>query len=182
MGDFVSQPYAATSKSTKGAVEVRLEREGALWFGPVPHRLAVRKIIHYKPGSGFFTVDYSITNRESAPVGIWFGVEMSIGLMAGDAHDRYYKIEDRTLKQNRLKSIGEEPGVKQFSLVDEWLGIETSFRLDKPATFWRFPIETVSLSEAGFEKLFQCSVVTPNWRIHLENEFSFQLTQSITKL
>ena len=70
------------------------------------------------------------------------------------AHDRYYDINGRTLKDRRLKRIGEEENVQSVRLVDEWLKIQTEFTLQKPATLWRFPIETVSLSEAGFERLY----------------------------
>jgi len=32
---------------------------------------------------------------------------------------------------------------------------------------WRFPIETVSMSEAGFERVYQNSVVVPLWEVDL---------------
>ena len=36
------------------------------------------------------------------------------------------------------------------------------------ATFWRFPIETVSQSEGGFEKTYQGSSITAVWPLLLK--------------
>jgi 4-alpha-glucanotransferase len=57
--------------------------------------------------------------------------------------------------------------VREFGAVDEWMNVEVSFVLGRPAGLWRFPIETVSLSEAGFERLYQGSVMIPHWRFTL---------------
>jgi len=54
--------------------------------------------------------------------------------------------------------------------------------VDKPLTLWRFPIETVSLSEAGFERLYQSSVVFLHSKIRLEKEYSIAFKLSIGKL
>ncbi|MBI5472090.1 MAG: DUF1926 domain-containing protein [Ignavibacteriae bacterium] len=182
LGDFVNQTYRHKVSLEGDGIRVTMWRDGALWFGPTPHRITVRKVIKFSSASTEFTADYTIINREDRPVDIWFGVEFCVGLMAGDAHDRYYEIEKRTLDDRRLRSAGAEPNVKKFRLVDEWLGIQTSFALKHAATLWRHPIETVSLSEAGFERIYQCSVVTPTWRTRLEKEVKFQIVQSVMRV
>jgi alpha-amylase len=181
-GDFVNQPYTHKVDIDAAGVKLTMRRNGALWFGDVPHRLSLQKIVRFNKDKSEFTVDYTITNGEDHPVDIWFGVECSVGLMAGNAHDRYYTIEKRALEDKRLASTGAEENVKRFSLVDEWLGIETSFVLKQAATLWRHPIETVSLSEAGFERIYQCSVVTPTWKTKLVKEVKYQIVQSVSKL
>ena len=40
--------------------------------------------------------------------------------------------------------------------------------LTDTATLWRFPVETVSQSEAGFERVYQGSAIVPLWRITLK--------------
>jgi len=182
LGDFVNQAYTSRTRKSGDHVEVTLERDGALWIGAMPHRVTIRKAVRYSPGSSEFSVDYTIINGEAAPIDVWFGVEFCVGLMAGDTHDRYYKIEGRTLKDKRLRSAGEEVDVKNCTLVDEWLGIETSFMFREPAVLWRHPLETVSLSEAGFERLYQASVVTPHWKFRLEKEHRLRCVQSVRRL
>jgi alpha-amylase len=188
LGDFVNQPYESriTQMESKGgsvnAVELALIRDGALWREGESHRLTVSKLIHYDAGISRFSVDYTLVNREESSIDVWFGVEWNVGLMAGDAHDRYYRFEGKKPDDPRLKSTGEETDVTSLQLVDEWLGIEVGFSTRLPATVWRFPIETVSLSEAGFERLYQSSVITFHWKVRLEKECTLQLVQSVKKL
>jgi alpha-amylase len=148
----------------------------------VPHRVTVEKTIRYQAGAEEYSVDYLVRNDESVPREVWFGVEFQAGLMAGDAHDRYYDIPGRVLADRRLRSSGEEREVTEVRLVDEWLGLETVFRFDRPATMWRCPIETVSLSEAGFERLYQSSTVLPHWRVRLDREFRLTVRQAVRAL
>ncbi len=182
LGDFVNQPYQSSVRESPTGVEVKLEREGALWFEKGKHRLKVRKVVRYKAGASELEVEYTLVNGEIASQEIWFGVEWNVGLMAGDAHDRYYAVHGRSLPDNRLRSKGEEREVHAFALVDEWLKVQTRFTVSRPTTLWRFPIETVSLSESGFERLFQSSVIVPNWKITLEREFAVRFTQSISQI
>jgi alpha-amylase len=181
-GDFVNQPFDVKVKRLGDEVKVSLHREGALWTSGLPHRIAVTKVFRYVGGAKQFTVDYTISNREEKPRDIWFGVECNVGLMAGNAHDRYYLVPGRSLEDPRLGSRGETSDVEMFELVDEWLKLRTGFTLSVAASLWRFPLETVSLSETGFERLYQSSIIVPNWRAHLIDEFTVRITQYVTGL
>ena len=182
LGDFVNQPYVTSVKQNASDIEIAFLREGALWFGREPHRLAVQKTVRFRADVPEIVADYVVTNRESTSIDIWFGIEFNVGLMAGNAHDRFYVIEGRPLDNNRLASTGEERNIRSWSLVDQWLGIEVLFTLRQPATLWRFPIETVSLSEGGFERLYQSSVVLPSWKLRLEKTFEVQISQAVRML
>jgi alpha-amylase len=182
LGDFVNQPYTVSASTRSGEVEVRLERAGALWFGDRPHRLSIHKTLRYRPGSGEFRMAYRLVNGEESPVQVQFGVECNVGLMAGDAHDRFYVIDGAEPADRRLRSAGEQRCVKRLALVDRWLGLETSFTFGLPAMLWRCPIETVSLSEAGLERLYQSSMVVPQWVMTLEREFAVEITQTVRAL
>ncbi len=189
LGDFVNQPYTSAQKVDRSEIEIVFEREGALWQGGVPHHVLVSKAVHYVDGQDSYTVDYRIVNREQRGIDVWFGVEFCVGEMAGDAADRFYDIEGRPLLDRRLRSTGEESNVKSFKLVDRWLRLQTKFNVDRPATVWRFPLETVSLSESGFERVYQGSVIIPHWRFRLEpaggvqsqgHEFRVRISQAVT--
>jgi hypothetical protein len=182
LGDFVNQAYDAAVKEVRGMADLTLARNGALWYGEKAHRLSVVKNVQFAGRKAEFTAAYTLTNMEARPAEVWFGIEFNVGLMAGDAHDRYYDIEGRYLRNKTLRSTGEETGVRSVRLVDEWLGIETEITFDKPATIWRFPIETVSLSEAGFERVYQSSVILALWRLNLSREFSIIASQSVQQI
>jgi alpha-amylase len=181
LGDFVNQPYEYHVERNGSSAALALVRNGALWPQEGPHRLTVRKLVTYDATRPVVIVDYTLVNREISPIDLWFGVEWNIGLMAGAAHDRYYRIKEKPPADARLKSVGEETDVKSITLVDEWLGIDVELSTNRAATIWRFPIETVSLSEAGFERLFQNSVITFHWKLRLEKEASFRLAQSVRR-
>jgi alpha-amylase len=183
LGDFVDQPFAATVDQHSRRTTIRQHREGALWPPDgKPHRIVLTKDIVHVSGSDSYEVSYEIENAEKNPVDIWFGVELNVGLLAGDASDRYYDIEGRPLQDCRLRSTGEEKDVRDFRLVDEWQMVETRFGLSSPATLWRSPVETTSLSEAGLERVYQSSLIFPHWRVRLSRSFSVRITQSVRRL
>ncbi len=182
LGDFVNQPYATKITQNASQMEIQFVREGALWFGREPHPVILQKTVRYVAGLPELVVEYLLTNNASTAIDVWFAVEFNVGLLAGRAHDRFYVIEGRQLDDAHLASTGEERNVRSWSLVDQWLGIEVAFSLRQPATLWRFPIETVSLSEGGFERVYQSSVVLPSWKLRLDNVFRVQISQTVRRL
>ena len=48
--------------------------------------------------------------------------------------------------------------------------MDLRFSFDRKAELWRFPIETVSQSEGGFERAYQSSVIFPHWGVPLKPE------------
>jgi alpha-amylase len=114
-----------------------------------------------------FIVKYTITNLSSEELNTSFGAEFNFSLLAGNAHDRYYDIPGHSLDKRNLASSGETNNVNQVSLVDEWLRLKLMLIFSQPAVLWRAPVETVSQSESGFERVYQSSLVMPIWRISL---------------
>ena len=71
------------------------------------------------------------------------------------------------LDKRNLASTGETNNVNQVSLVDEWLKLKLTLVFSRSASLWRAPVETVSQSEGGFERVYQSSMVMPIWRLSL---------------
>jgi alpha-amylase len=186
LGDFVNQPYVASLWNGGKEGEITLMREGAIWEGAKAHRVTVKKTVMIQAGRDEIAVEYRLQNLEKEEISVWFGVEFVLGMMAGDADDRYYEIQGRKPGDPRLRSSGEETGVSRWRVVDEWRRVETAFSLSQPAGLWRFPIETVSLSETGLERLYQSSVVIPHWRCRLgsgrKGQFRVRLVQKLREL
>ena len=162
-GDFVLGAYAAKVRKQKDAVAVMLEREGNVEGLPV----RVRKEVSLRGSDGGFIVRYELANQGNEELNTTFGSEFNVTLLAGNAHDRYYDIPGHVLDKRNLASIGETNNVSQVDLVDEWLKIRFIMEFTQPAILWRAPVETVSQSEAGFERVYQSSMVMPLWRISL---------------
>jgi alpha-amylase len=69
----------------------------------------------------------------------------------------------------------------EIHLIDEWFGIDIGLFMEQSSVIWRFPIETVSQSEGGFERVYQSSVLLPNWRLNLSPEQSWR-TKMVLKI
>ena len=95
--------------------------------------------------------------------------------MAGDAPDRYYHIPGHHLEDRRLASMGELKDISEVHLIDEWNRMKVVLKTDRKCNLWRFPIETVSLSESGFERIFQGSCLLFYWPLELEPKRQFEV-------
>jgi hypothetical protein len=162
-GDFVLGGYNVKQVKEGNAATVTLERDGNV----AGLGIRLSKEISLVKAAPQFTARYTIENRSGEELNTSFGSEFNISFLAGNAHDRYYDIPGHTLDRRNLASFGETNNVKELSLIDEWLGIRLSLSFDQTAVLWRAPVETVSQSEAGFERVYQSSMVMPLWRISL---------------
>ncbi len=181
LGDFVNSPYTRKIVHKQNKASVQFSREG---FVELDTKKPVRltKSFEFKSGSAEVVCHYLLQNMSQAPIDLDFGVEFNFGLMAGDAADRYYKVNGSKPSNARLRSAGTTENVSAVSLTDEWQGLVAGIEVDKPQILWRFPIETVSLSESGFERVYQSSVVFLHSRIILEKEYRMEFKLAITKL
>ena len=132
------------------------------------------------PGALELPVSYTILNKSAEPLETRFGVEFNFGLLSGHADDAYYRIPGLELDDRHLDSKGETEGVSELVLVHEYFGLEIALFLDGPATLWRLPIEAISNSESGFERVYQCSCILPHWSIRLEAGESWKVRLRFT--
>jgi hypothetical protein len=91
-------------------------------------------------------------------------VQCNLTLSAGDAPGRYFRVAGRP----SLGSRGRLEGAHGLAMVDEWLGGEVALSFSAPAEVAWAPVETVSLSESGFERIYQGSALLVSWPVRLE--------------
>jgi len=165
LGDFVNQPYSFTaSEAAGGGALVTLRREGKVWQGATQRPVTVEKRLRIDPGSDRMLVDYEITAGDGKALATRFGVELNWGLAGGnDAHTSV------TIGSQRfsLGEIGENDDVTETTIASDLWGIEIVTRTDRAATLWRFPLETVSASEGGFERNYQGTTMMLWWPINI---------------
>lgn len=166
-GDFVSSPYELSVAEQKGNIVILLRRLGNVKVGTEAEKVALSKKLVVTAGSDEVAVWYEVQNQEESPLQLWFGVEFNVALQAGHAPDRYFTFDGRKPAMPHLASSGEQESVREVVLVDEWRGLRVRIGFDQPATVWRFPIETISQSEGGFERVYQSSAVVPVWRLSI---------------
>src|SRR5262249_14965594 len=82
-------------------------------------------------------------------------VELNLGLHVANADDRYVEIDSRRDQPPHLAATSRHDGVESTAFVDAWAGRRLTVALEPACAFTRGPIETVSLSEGGAERVFQ---------------------------
>ncbi len=167
-GDFVNQPYSFRDTVKKNVHYLNFQRDGHVWCGDDFVPVSLSKDIIISPLSDELEINYIIQNSGNIDIELWFGTEFAYSLLAGNAPDRFYQIDNMCLQERNLASLGSIPNINNINLLDEWLGLHIRLEFDQETTVWRFPIETISMSEAGFERIYQCSVVFPNWKFKLD--------------
>ncbi len=184
LGDFTIEAYSYETIKDEGKLKIIMYRNGAIWLTDVPHKIYVEKEIDIFPNSSEISINYTIKNKEAVPINLWFATEFNYGLLAGDAPDRFYYFDNTEITDQKLASMGITESVLKMGLKDEWQKIDIQLIYSTPATVWRFPIETVSQSEGGVEKVYQNSVVLPNWKIYLPSrgEWKVNINHNIIQI
>jgi len=197
-GNFVNQPYQAKmepalSRSGKSSGKeapprihktigsgasrpqrLTMSRRSDVGVDNVLVPVEIKKTISFEPLKSRLQIDYSVSNLSAQTVDLWFGMEFLFALLAGNTDDRFYTFSGKKPENPQLGSIGVVENAQQVGLTEGWLKIKIDLQIAKPATIWRFPIETISQSEAGFERVYQSSIVFPNWQLHLNTNESWQ--------
>jgi alpha-amylase len=166
-GDFVDQPYRfAGKRSAQKKVALTLERDGHLARGDEKIPLFLEKRYAISAHAGIET-EYFIRCGDKPAGETVFAVELNLTLLAGDAEDRYYEAPGRALDDRRMNSIGILDLASSVRLVDQWTKMVIIIDFEPAADLWRFPIETVSQSESGFERTYQGSCLLAVWPLAL---------------
>jgi alpha-amylase len=164
-GDFVNQPYAVKWARKKDGVTVECVRDGNVWMHGVHAPLRVRKRFTVKPDSPSVFAEISVEAEQNLPESLWYGVELAFAFTSPNDPECTARIDGRTPDPAFLNARGESENATEFLLADRRQGFAVRTTVDKSAGLWRFPIETVSMSEAGFERVFQGTVAVFHWRI-----------------
>lgn len=97
----------------------------------------------------------------------FFAAELNFNLLAPRTDDRYIEVSGRTLDERFASSRGLESDVNLVRIVDEWRKFAIKMSLAQPADFYRYPVETVSNSESGLERTYQCTSLVFLWQSEL---------------
>ncbi len=183
LGNFVGQPYEAEAQQDGLGITATLEREGHVRrHGALsPQAVLVTKTLFVPNGREELLVRYIIQNKSQARLQTRFACEWNIHLLGGGGNDQaYYRVPGRQLANEHFDSSGEVEHVERFHIGNTWVQQDVAFALSQPATLWRYSIETVTGSEAGFERNHQGSCLTLLWPLLLEPGQNWQVEIACT--
>ncbi len=144
-----------------GAVGVRFIRSGRL--GATEIRLV--KTARLEAGERAITFGY-LVESVARDCEVTLGVEFGLSLLAGSAPDRYYYSPERE-KVGNLSTVERFGGLRSFGLRDEWQGIDLRLVFSREVDLCTYPVETISRSEGGVERVYQSSCVVPFFSLRL---------------
>ncbi len=165
----------ALAENKGGAAKILLARDGTIQKDSATIPVSINKNYSISGKEPKITCEYQITNNGKEVLEFFLGVEWNFTLLASDALDRYITVSDERYKMSHQ---GETRDVTGWSMTDEYFRFTTEFTSNMPVTLIRYPIETVSQSEGGFEANYQgtCTVALMPVRITagktLAREFS----------
>jgi alpha-amylase len=151
------------------AYEARIARQGRVPVLYLTGRteqagasLCVRKRFRLAPDAPLLTVDYEL-EPDGIPPEARFGAELNLAFYMGPPPDRVVEINGGRATDPSLFAVAETPDVRSVRISDAWLGLAARLTLDPPGTLWRCPVQTISQSEAGYERVAQQVALLAHW-------------------
>ena len=171
MGRFAEQPYETSIRQESDGLRVTLSREGQVRrhgaLGPL--QVFLNKTLFLPIGKERLVVVYTIENRAQAPLQTRFACEWNFNFLGGGGNDQAYcHIEGQELENDHFDGTGESIQVSSFSIGNSWIQQDLTFTLNEATMLWRYSIDTVTGSEAGFERTHQGNCLTLVWPLLLE--------------
>ncbi|MBD3257308.1 DUF1926 domain-containing protein [candidate division GN15 bacterium] len=167
-GDFVLERYDC--RILQGANRVILSRDGGLWRPEGRIGVSLTKEFTFEPGSDRIQVDYLLATSHPGGADVNFAIENNFNFQAGHAEDRYILIDNRRDENAFLDSVGAHSEAEGVALIDEYRSLGVALTADVPAEVWHLPLFTVSLSEGGFERVYQGTTVLHRFRMRLTED------------
>ena len=163
---FAAGSYRVVTASPE---RVELACEAPLTGPPADARLHVAKVFSFARSAEGFSIscELALSNRGREPGKLRVGLEVVLNLLAPHEPDRYFETVEG--ERHRLSWRAAIPA-SQLRLVDEWQNVAATLEAPGANQFWVVPIETVSESEEGFERVYQGSQILAVWPVELEPE------------
>jgi hypothetical protein len=125
---------------------------------------AEKKFSFASTPAGFdVTCEVVLGRRAQGAASVYVGLEMILNFLAPSARDRYFESAGQRYP---LRWGAAAPG-SDLRVVDEWQGVSVTLEALHAQNFWIAPIETVSESEGGFERIYQGSQIIAVWPVEL---------------
>jgi 4-alpha-glucanotransferase len=124
--------------------------------------------------------DFSITHAGNTALEMNIGLETVVNLLAPNEPDRYIEVAGARYP---LSWAGAPPA-SELHLVDEWQNVRVSIHAPGASDYWVAPIETISESEEGFERVYQGSQILAVWPVIFQpgKSWSGRLVLSVSSI
>jgi 4-alpha-glucanotransferase len=161
LGDLVAGPFRLEELSTGHAIVA------AGGFVGDTQTIRVRKTIRLGGGrmDPGLRVELAVTNESTEPLRARLGLEWATTMLGGGGNpSAWWEIGGQRAGHD---GSGSGAVIERLAQGNDWLGIRIDTRISPPCDAWWAPIETVSNSEEGFERVYQGSALLMSWLVDL---------------
>lgn len=173
---FAGGAYAVVKTS---AHEAELIREAALAGNgsAATPKLSLTKRFSFGPAPGGCEIacELGLKLKETLDRPVIIALESIINFLAPSEGDRFFDLPG---ERKNLRFSGEACG-PLLRMEDGWQRVRIAMHAPNVENFWIAPIETVSESEEGFERVYQGSQILARWKVSTEKVWSARLVWRI---
>jgi len=160
-GDFIKEPYNGVIERKDHYVKAIIERHGHYWKDGKGLPLHIRKEITLRKDSNELFVNYALDGETKEP--FYLGVEFNFSFL-GSGGERYIGVGSQRFD---LSTTGTLNATREVTFNDPYQNVFITVEFDDASFVWTHPVEVVSLSEHGFERNYQNTMLMPAWLIDL---------------
>lgn len=171
--DFIGKPYTCEHNSEGNRIGITLSRRGLVRQNGGIFPITVTKILSFDTVTGKLSARYQLTNESQQTLALRFGVEFGFGSYT-------FPMSESELSDGRGKTIDsanptEHSDIDSLRLDSCLYQFRIALDFGKSTRLWTYPLWTVSLSEGGFEKVYQGTIIVPQWQVSLATGASWQV-------
>jgi 4-alpha-glucanotransferase len=164
LGDFLDKPFEVSALEGGRLVATR---DGVVGAARSPHRVRVQETLTL--GGGRMTptlgLEVVVENRSRGTIEARLGVEWAMTMLGGGGNPAAWY--DTGAGRVRHDTAGTVIGASRILQGNDDLGIDLASTPSPAADAWWAPIETISNSESGFERVYQGSALLLSWPVRL---------------
>jgi hypothetical protein len=144
--------------------------------GALPIRVVKELLLGGDRRSPTLELTVTLHNRSDRVLRTLLGVEWTLTMLGGGGNpSAWWEIGG---KRTGHDTSGSSSDVTEFAQGNDHVGISVHGVVSPPAGAWRAPVETVSNSEGGFERVYQGSGLLLSWPLDLPAGGTFRATVS----
>ena len=185
LGDFVEGAFEPVTIADDRLVVRRL---GSFDAGGASRPLVATKTISFGGGRSDPTLELAVSIENPGDIAVSFelAVEWNVNLLGG-GHNPSAFYETETGERTVHDVAGEVPVASVLVFGNDYEGVRVAARLEPAARLTWYPVETVSNSEGGFERVYQGSSLLFRWLVELapggraSRSVRFEVTQEIDR-
>jgi alpha-amylase len=116
----------------------------------------------------------TVENRSADIVETLLGLEWTLTMLGGGGNPAAWWEVDGNRAGHDTRGIAS--AVDALAQGNDYVGVELTTTISRPATAWWAPVETISNSESGFERVYQGSGLLLSWPLTLAPAGLFRVT------